>query len=246
MSNRLIVAMFLVVALIGAAPLAINYLSAQAGDEVVDRLIEVVKDDSASYPQRAKACAALGKRGSKAKRAVPEMVKLLDALRAFAEDEKDGRRVIGNVALVAQGLGGIGAEAKDAVAPLVKILLAPDKELLILFDRNEDHVARVAIAQALGKIGSPEAFTALSKASAGRLDTAIRKGAVRGLGYIAENKESDLRAKARAQLEVVVETDGDERVRMVARNVLEGKDDPTKCAPRGTTTGRSTTTTTTE
>src|SRR5262249_33236341 len=78
-------------------------------DEVIDQLIEVVKDGEENEAERAKACLALGKRGPKAKRAVPEMIALLKST-----GEEHLRRPLGpeEVAMIAEGLGGIGPDAK--------------------------------------------------------------------------------------------------------------------------------------
>lgn len=185
-------------------------------EEVIDQLIAVVKNDEAKEAERAKACLSLGKRGPKAKRAVPEMTKFLEGAQA--------RQLHGEtVALVAEGLGGIGPEAKEAVPQLAGLLNGEFRPRFTGATEKEE-LARpvVAAAEALGKIGTSEAFTALAKASvAGRLPAEWRKGSVLGLGHIASNKDSPSRAKAVAQLRVVAEISTEPELQKLASQLLE-------------------------
>lgn len=110
----------------------VRYYAAQAlgeikpsKDEIINALIETLKQDQSAVQNGA--IDALGKMGSNAKKAVPDLIKALDnnELRTNA----------------IYALGHIGEEAKDAVPALVKI------------SNNEENTGHAAIFYALGNIG---------------------------------------------------------------------------------------------
>src|SRR4051812_14820024 len=86
---------------LGNSSCSLGAQTPDAEEEVIDRLIAVVKEGEASEVERAKACLALGRRGAKAKRAVPEIT-------AFLKGAQQGVLRSESIALVAEGLGGIG------------------------------------------------------------------------------------------------------------------------------------------
>jgi HEAT repeat protein len=196
-----------------------------ADEAVIDRLIDVLKDEASSKDQRANACLALGKRGAKAKRAVPEMVSFLEAVLKDDRFSKGGVAAE-RVAKVAEGLGNIGTEAKEAVLVLNKVIVEG-----VTGVTPKGRGAEGAATEALGKIGSKDAFAALAKASTNERNIDVRKAAVKGLGHMARNLDSDLRVKALAQLQVIAETDLSQEVQQLASEaikVFEGKNDKLK------------------
>jgi hypothetical protein len=180
---------------------------------VIDRLLAIVKDENASIDQRANACLSLGKRGDKARKAVPAMIKLLDTL---FQGSQNYNAYAGAVAKAAEGVGDMKLDAKDAVPVLAKIVKEGVKDSSA---GAKPEIADAAAAEALGKIPVPAAFDALANASTNERSVAIRIGAVRGLGHMAVGPDAGLRAKAMAQLKVVEETETNPRVQGEVKGV---------------------------
>jgi hypothetical protein len=185
---------------------------------IIDRLIEMIKDTSASKDQRANACQMLGKRGPKAKRGVPEMVKFLQEMIEKDKSTSTGEYLGGTsvrVVKVLEGLATFGADAKEAVPLLAKVFTQG------IPDPNSNSVpTKRPAAEGLGKIGSPEAFAILVKASTNS-SSELRIAAVQGLAYFAHGSDADLKLKAVAELTVIAETDTSSAVQKVARELLQ-------------------------
>ncbi len=183
-------------------------------DEIlINRLLAIVKDENASLDQRANACLSLGQRGEKARKAAPAMVKFLGML---VRDSQLYNGYSVPAAKTAEGLGDLGVYAKDAIPLLAKIVAQgiPDSS-----KGANRAAADLAAATALGKIPLPDAFTALARASTSDRNKDVRRGAIRGLGFMALCPDPDLRAKALVQLEVVGETDTDPAIQAEAKAI---------------------------
>ncbi|MGH7174656.1 MAG: HEAT repeat domain-containing protein [Gemmataceae bacterium] len=133
--------------------------------EVVPGLRAILREPS-SNPCRIHAVVALGKLGSDAKEAVPDLIKML----AEAPGKAGPIRFH-----AATALGQIGAEAKEAVPALVKLL-----------NDKKAGPGRRTVVVALGRIGpaAKDAVDALKKA---RGEPALREAADKALTRIEEN-----------------------------------------------------------
>ena len=118
-----------------------NDADAEAEDAVIGRLIEILKNPAMSDEERVLACEALGKRGSKAKRALPEIAKFFGA----TEGDKD-------------------FEAKLKAEQLMKVMVAAAaivpksqenfKILTMVLRHANDQSIRIEALDALGRIGA--------------------------------------------------------------------------------------------
>ena len=118
---------------IGPGLLVLNEKEAEKGKEkkkddgdsaeeeaVIDRFIDILKNPSS--PGRLAACEALGKRGTKAKRALPEMMKYLkESLEAFDNNQfRDLSMVRWSILPATISIGGNGQETFDFLANALK------------------------------------------------------------------------------------------------------------------------------
>jgi formylglycine-generating enzyme required for sulfatase activity/HEAT repeat protein len=190
-------------------------------EAVTDRLIDFVKDAALSKEQRLSACEALGKRGTKAKRAAPEVAKYLgQALEGNGGAFEEELRKILRAAIAT------GANGKDFTASLDRIFYvglnrtAPDQTPIT-----------VLAGETLGQLGTEEAFALLQKAA--KREKHIRSAAIAGFASAAKSQDKTLKAKAKVELQVLAETDPDVQIRAEAVRaiaVIEGrvKDDGKK------------------
>lgn len=131
-------------------------------NEAVPALRAVLREP-ASNPSRIHAVVALGKMGTEAKEAVPDLIKMLD------EDASKAGPIRFHAAMA---LGQIGSEAKRAVPALVKLLN----------DKNAGP-GRRTIVVALGQMG-PSAKSAVAALKEARGEAALRDVADRALARI--------------------------------------------------------------
>src|SRR5262245_39292101 len=92
-----------IVTLVTAPGRAAHQPPGDLDEAVIDQLLVVVMNGESGEIERANACLALGQRGARAKRAVPEMIKLLKGAEL-------GLLRADSVARIVEGLGAIGPD----------------------------------------------------------------------------------------------------------------------------------------
>jgi HEAT repeat protein len=192
--------------------------AADPDDKLVRELLAIVKDArNNSDDVRTGAIQALGRMGGKAKRAVPDLVKLLDD----PAERKDANPYVNRYYYAIQALGQIGPDAREAVPSLVRA-------------RGVSQAHALAVDAALKTIlPSPDSAPPARKAVEGLLrdlkdkDEGVRLHAAKSLGQMGAG------AKAALPALLAAAKDPDPDVRRVAERAAEtvrealgqGKDD---------------------
>jgi PBS lyase HEAT-like repeat len=206
-------------------------------------LIELVKDKDAMIFRRANASVVLGggrtwqisTEMENAKESVPIMIEFLEELlKSKGTDGTFPKGTSQSIGKIAFGLSNLGPHADAAVPVLVKVLSGDgivDDEVKQL-DKNNPQRAEPSCAAALGRMGSPAALAALTKAMKKEKRVEVRSNAVTGLGQLARWTKIDPNTpklnpkvvtgakEAFVLLQVIAETDEDLGVQRQAETII--------------------------
>jgi RNA polymerase sigma factor (sigma-70 family) len=199
-----------------------------ADQAVIDRLIQVLKDPATPDEQRLSACEALGKRGTKAQRAAPELVKYLGQVlekkvavyksfekKGFEENAPDGDELT----VIVRATLATGASGKEYTASLTRIMNlrlvgkkgVADKKGGVHYTLEDPRPIFALVGETLGQLGTQYAFSALQKAA--KVGSPSRSAAIVGLARIANGADKILKANAEVELQVLAESDADAKIR---------------------------------
>ena len=187
---------------------------ADAEDAVIERLVEILKNPAMSDEERVLACEALGKRGGKAKRALPEIAKFFGTTKG----DKDFETKLTGPQLkkIMVAAAAIGPKSQENF----KILTTA------LRHANDPSICIDAL-DALGRIGanSQKTFDLLLEGTkADRLKApqqqSLRVAAVGALANLGATSSKEFKHKAKVELQLLSETEIDTRVRDAARTGL--------------------------
>lgn len=217
---------------------AIAEMDATAAQALVERLVVLISDSRAHPDKRARACEYLSQFGSQGAAAVPAITGFIEhqlttgKLKYYFQEKPSSVIVYpegtsSRLGRAVYALGEVGPMAGEAIPLLRKVTVTAVREESKPGESKSDvtDVAspRALAAEAIGKIGRPEAVEILIALTNNDPNPDTRTGAVKGLARLISSEDSRTSMTAQAQLRVISATDAIEGIREQANQALEGQ-----------------------
>jgi hypothetical protein len=208
-------------------------------DPVIDKLIAVVKSKEEPLAKRLNACQALGKRGAKAKQAVPASCDFTkEVMKSELKGSKEARKTVEQLLDV---LGNFGPEAHAAGPMLMDYMKAPFKGEagdLDTYLRVKGAFPSSVVIPTLAQIEYVEALPVMYQFLSGNTPSSLRLLSVRAIGQLGSAKRATAKDRETALLELrlVAETDVEVGIQTAAREAIAAIEDASanpKAAPTG-------------
>jgi hypothetical protein len=213
-------------------------MDATAAQALVERLVVLISDSRAHPDKRARACEYLSQFGAHGAAAVPAITGFIEhqlttgKLRYYFQEKPSSVIVYpegtsSRLGRAVYALGEVGPMAGEAIPLLRKVTVTAVREESKPGESKSDmpKVAspRALAAEAIGKIGRPEALDILIALTNNDPHADTRIGAVKGLARLVTSDDPRTSMTAQAQLRVVSATDAIEGIREQANRALEGQ-----------------------